>query len=75
MPADSSRKTLRGLINGHTFVVTVIEIGDGLFDYSLQVDGHAVSIPKARMITSKGDGFQLGVTAAERHIEGLPRKP
>ncbi len=75
MPADSSRKTLRGLINGHTFVVTVTEIGEGLFDYALQVDGHAVSTPKVTVITSKGDGFQLGVSAAERHIEGLPRKP
>lgn len=74
MPADSSRKTLRGLIKGHSFVVTVVEAGAGGFEYSLKVDGVAVSIPMARTVASKGDGFQLGLIAAERYVEELRRK-
>ena len=74
MPTDTSRKTLRGLIKGHSFVVTVVEAGDGAFEYSLRVDGVTVSIPMARKVASKGDGFQLGLSAAERYVEELPRK-
>lgn len=74
MPSDTSRKTLRGLISGHSFVVTVTgTVGNGFY-YSLQVDGAAVVVPNARKVASKGDGFQLGLSAAERHIERLGRK-
>ena len=73
MTSKNSRRTLRGTLSGHTFVVLVTEVGEGTFDYIVTVDGLLVPPKKGSRILSKGDAFQLGVAAAEMHIGALPR--
>jgi hypothetical protein len=73
MTDTTSRRTLRGTLSGHNFVVLVTEVEAGLFDYSVTVDGEPVPLKKAGRILSKGDALQLGVAAAEIHIGALPR--
>jgi len=73
MTPTTSRRTLRGTLSGHTFVVLVTEDGVGAFDYSVTVDGQPVPSKKAGRISSRGDALQLGLAAAEIHIGALPR--
>lgn len=72
MTPTTSRRTLRGTLSGHAFVVSVTEVGAGSFDYSVTVDGQPVPSKKVSRVLSRGDALQLGVAAAEIHIAGLP---
>jgi len=73
MTPTTSRRTLRGTLSGHAFVVSVMEVGAGGYEYSVTVDGQPIPSKKAGRILSKGDALQLGVAAAEIHIGALPR--
>lgn len=71
MPSDSSRRTLRGQIQGHVFVVEVTANEDDSFQFTVTVDGIPVPGRAQAQIQSKGDAFQLGIAAAERYVTNV----
>lgn len=72
MTPTPSRRTLRGTLSGHAFVVLVTEVGAGAFDYSVTVNGEQVPTRRPGRILGRGDALQLGVAAAESYIAKLP---
>lgn len=65
------RRTMRGVIQGHSFLLTITSQVDDVFRYSATVDGVAVEIRIEGVIRNKGDAMQLGMSAVERHIASL----
>ncbi len=65
------RRTMRGVIQGHSFLLTITSQVDDVFCYSATVDGVAVEMRIEGVIRNKGDAMQLGMTAVERHIAQL----
>lgn len=65
------RRTMRGVIQGHSFRVTVTSQVEDVFVYSVTVNGVAVEMRSEGPIRNKGDAMQLAMTAVERHIAGL----
>ncbi|HEL3778691.1 TPA: hypothetical protein UOA91_002877 [Stenotrophomonas maltophilia] len=65
------RRTMRGVIQGHSFMLTITSQVDDVFRYSATVDGVSVEMRIEGVIRNKGDAMQLGMTAVERHIARL----
>jgi len=74
MDTADYRRTMRGVIQGHSFVLTITSEADDVFIYSATVDGVAVEMRVEGVIRNKGDAMQLGMTAVERHISRLAPK-
>lgn len=71
MDTGDYRRTMRGMIQGHSFLLTITSEADDVFIYSATVDGVAVELRIESVIRNKGDAMQLAMAAIERHIEGL----
>lgn len=74
MKTEGFRRTLHGVIDGHSFHVTITSQIEDVFEFSATVAGIAVDAPRAGVIRNKGDAMQLAMAAIESHIEGLRRK-
>ncbi len=74
MKTGGYHRTMRGVIQGYSFLVTVTSQVDDVFVYSATVDGVAVEMRIEGVIRNKGDAMQLGMTAVERHISRLAPK-
>ncbi|MGE6331844.1 hypothetical protein [Stenotrophomonas sp. NPDC077659] len=74
MKTGGYHRTMRGVIQGHSFLLTVTSHVDDVFLYSATVDGVAVEMRIEGVIRNKGDAMQLGLTAVERHIAQLTPK-
>ncbi|WP_312252148.1 hypothetical protein [Stenotrophomonas sp.] len=74
MNTGGYRRTMRGVIQGHRFLLTVTSQIDDVFPYSAVVDGVAAELRIEGVIRNRGDALQLGMAAVERHIFGLPPK-
>ncbi|HGM6729759.1 TPA: hypothetical protein ACKQBZ_004689 [Stenotrophomonas maltophilia] len=71
MKTGGYRRTMRGVIQGHRFLLTVTSHVDEVFLYSVEVDGVAVELRIEGVIRNKGDAMQLGLVAVERHVASL----
>ncbi len=71
MKTGGYHRTMRGVIQGHSFLVTVTSQVDDVFVYSATVGGVAVEMRPEGVIRNKGDAMQLAMTAVERHIARL----
>lgn len=74
MKTEGFRRTLHGVIDGHSFHVTITSQVEGVFEFSATVGGVAVDAPRAGVIRNKGDAMQLAMAAIEHHIAGLSRE-
>lgn len=73
MKTGGYRRTMRGVIQGHRFLLTVTSRIDDVFLYSAEVDGVALELRIEGVIRNKGDAMQLAMVAVERHIAELGR--
>ncbi|AVH90185.1 TPA: hypothetical protein ACKP89_000496 [Stenotrophomonas maltophilia] len=74
METEGFRRTLRGVIDGHRFLVTVTSQAGEVFQFTATVDGVAVEVRDRGVIRNKGDAMQLAMVAVERYIAELGGK-
>ncbi|MCI1123277.1 hypothetical protein [Stenotrophomonas maltophilia] len=74
MTTRGFHRTLRGMLDGHSLLVTITSNVEGIFSYTATVDGVAVELRPEGVIRSKGDAMQLGMAAVERHLASFQAK-
>lgn len=74
MKTEGFRRSLHGLIDGHSFHVTITSQVEDVFEFMATVDGIAVDAPSAGVIRNKGDAMQLAMAAIEKHIANQARE-
>lgn len=68
------RRTIRGVIEGQSFLITITSHVDDVFQFTATVEGVAVQVREQGVIRNKGDAMQLAMVAIERHVAELSRK-
>jgi len=68
------RRTVRGVVEGQRFLITITSQVDDVFQFTATVEGVAVQVREQGVIRNKGDAMQLAMTAVERHVMELARK-
>lgn len=68
------RRTVRGVVEGQRFLITITSQVDDVFQFTATVEGVAVQVREQGVIRNKGDAMQLAMIAVERHVMELARK-
>ncbi|WP_164073753.1 MULTISPECIES: hypothetical protein [Stenotrophomonas] len=68
------RRTVRGMVEGQRFLITITSQVDDVFQFTATVEGVAVQVREQGVIRNKGDAMQLAMIAVERHVMELARK-
>ncbi len=68
------RRTVRGMVEGQRFLITITSQVDDVFQFTATVEGVAVQVREQGLIRNKGDAMQLAMIAVERHVMELARK-
>ncbi|MBK0052929.1 hypothetical protein [Stenotrophomonas sp. S39] len=68
------RRTVRGVVEGQRFLITITSQVDDVFQFTATVEGVAVQVREQGLIRNKGDAMQLAMIAVERHVMELARK-
>ncbi len=68
------RRTVRGMVEGQRFLITITSQVDDVFQFTATVEGVAVQAREQGVIRNKGDAMQLAMIAVERHVMELARE-
>ncbi|MBK0012129.1 hypothetical protein [Stenotrophomonas sp. S41] len=68
------RRTIRGVVEGQRFLITITSQVDDVFQFTATVEDVAVQVREQGLIRNKGDAMQLAMIAVERHVMELGRK-
>ena len=68
------RRTVRGVVEGQRFLITITSQVDDVLQFTATVEGVAVQVREQGLIRNKGDAMQLAMIAVERHVMELARK-